>query len=170
MTYDRDLLLERTDLRALADELLGERKGRGAMRPGRVPRPCDGPQTGRTPPVSIFTDRGGVERWHCHACGAGGTAVDCVMVVDRVSVRAALDFLAMRTGIDATSASPPRPRPRIRPHTVDVTPVRDGPAELVAYADACEKFLWSPAGARWRGWLDDRSLPEAVLRGESCRR
>ena len=164
MTYDRDLLLERTDLRALADELLGERKGRGVHASWPCPAPAHGPQTGRTPPVSIFTDSGGIERWHCHACGAGGTALDCVMAVDRVSVRAALDFLAMRAGIDAMSAAPPRPRPRVRRHAVDVTPVRDGPAELIAYADACEQFLWSPEGARWRGWLDDRLLPEAVLR------
>ncbi len=164
MTYDRDLLLERTDLRALADELLGERKGRGVHASWPCPAPAHGPQTGRTPPVSVFADRGGIERWHCHACGAGGTAVDCVMVVERVRVREALEFLAIRAGIDATSADRPRPRPRIRPQPVDVVTVREGPAELFAYVDACEQFLWSPAGARWRGWLDDRLLPEAVLR------
>lgn len=165
MTYDRDLLLERTDLRALADELLGDHKGRGAHANWPCPAPAHGPQTGRTPPVSIFTDRGGIERWHCHACRAGGTAVDLVMTIERVHVREALDFLATRAGINATPADQVRPRPRIRAtQTVEVVPVGDGPAELVAYVDACEQFLWSPAGARWRRWLDDRLLPDAVLR------
>ena len=52
--YDRDALLAALDLRALADDLLGHRSGGG-----RSPMwPCPNAQhaqSGRTPPVSIFT-------------------------------------------------------------------------------------------------------------------
>lgn len=168
MTYDRDLLLDRTDLRALADELLGEHKGRGAHATWPCPVPTHGHQTGRTPPVSIFTDRGGIERWHCHACGAGGTAIDLVMVTERLRVRDALDVLARRAGVDASSEIQARPRarpPRIEPAAVPA--VRPGSAELINYVEACQRHLWSPAGERWRNWLADRRLSEAVLR-QNC--
>lgn len=78
--FDRDALLAAVDLRALADDLLGPPSGGG-----RSPMwPCPSAQhaqTGRTPPVSIFTSRRGEQRWRCHGCGDGGTAIDLVLAV-----------------------------------------------------------------------------------------
>ena len=76
--YDRDALLAAVDLRALADDLLGHRSGTG--RSPMWPCPNDQhAQSGRTPPVSIFTSRRGEQRWRCHGCGDGGTAIDLVL-------------------------------------------------------------------------------------------
>ena len=60
--------------------------------------PCPNPghrQTGRTPPLSVFTDRHGGQRWKCHGCGDGGTAIDLVMRTGHATgVAEALDYLA----------------------------------------------------------------------------
>ena len=87
----RDQILEATDLAKLADELLGPRRGRGPSATWPCPSPHHGPQTGRTPPVSIFTSDRGHQRWHCHACGAGGTAIDLLLETTGVPVRQALE-------------------------------------------------------------------------------
>src|SRR3546814_10173512 len=76
--YDRDALLAATDLRALADELLGPPSGAGRSSTWHCPN-AQHAQTGRTPPVTIFTSRRGEERWRCHGCGEGGTAIDLVI-------------------------------------------------------------------------------------------
>src|SRR3954470_13795052 len=97
--YDRDAIVASVDLPGLADELLGGRRGTD-----RSPMwPCPNPQhaqTGRTPPVSIFTSRRGEQRWRCHGCGTGGTAIDLVMACCRIDARHAMDQLARRVGID----------------------------------------------------------------------
>src|ERR1700674_840377 len=95
----RDQILEATDLAGLADELLGPRRGRGPSATWPCPSPHHGPQTGRTPPVSIFTSDRAYQRWHCHACGAGGTAIDLLLETTGVPIRQALEHLAQRTGI-----------------------------------------------------------------------
>src|SRR3954470_4776456 len=96
--FDRDRIVEATDLAALADELLGPHRGGG-----RSPMwPCPNPQhaqTGRTPPVSIFRTAAGEERWHCHGCGTGGSAIDLLMMVTGAPVREALEALANRAGV-----------------------------------------------------------------------
>ena len=95
--YDRDALLAAVDLRALADDLLGHRSGGG-----RSPMwPCPNTQhaqSGRTPPVSIFTSRRGEQRWRCHGCGDGGTAIDLVLACRGGTARDAMAFLAERAG------------------------------------------------------------------------
>ena len=95
--YDRDAIIANVDLTALADEFLGGRRGTT-----RSPAwPCPNPQhaqTGRTPPVSIFTSRRGEQRWRCHGCGTGGTAIDLVMACCRTDARQAMDQLARRVG------------------------------------------------------------------------
>lgn len=70
---DRDDILRRVDLEALADQLLGVRQGRSRM--WRCPNPGH-EQTGRTPPLSVFVGRNGIQRWKCHGCGDSGTAID----------------------------------------------------------------------------------------------
>src|SRR5439155_1690731 len=81
----------------LADELLGSRRGTGSSAMWRCPSPQHA-QTGRTPPVSVFTSHRGEERWHCHGCGIGGSAVDLLMAVRGVSAGDALGELARRAG------------------------------------------------------------------------
>src|SRR5207249_4884440 len=102
MRYDRDEILARVDLPALCEETLGPPKGRGRSATWPCPAPRHGTQTGKTPPVSIFTTRYGEQRWRCHACGAGGTAIDLVMVTQGLGFRDAIEVLAQRTGVAAS--------------------------------------------------------------------
>lgn len=160
--YDRDALVARVDLRSLADDLLGPHAGRESSPTWRCPNPQHA-QTGRTPPVTVFTSRRGEERWRCHGCGSGGTAVDLVMICRGGDVRAALDELAQRVG---QQPEPPTWNPaRTAPA---VAPVREGcrdPRGLDAYVTSCAGTLWQPEGRSILRWLiDDRGLPEEVLR------
>jgi len=168
MSYDRDLLLERTDLRALADELLGEHKGRVCTRRGRVLRPPT--SADRTHSTGEHLHRPewyptmALPRVRCRRHRSG-----LRHVVEGLRVREALAFLARRAGIDATSADHCGLSRKFADNQSMLCPfVRTGRAR--AYVDACKQFLWSPAGARWRGWLAARSLPDAVLRAKSRRR
>ena len=163
--YDRNRLLDSIALAALADDLLGPRTGTA-----RTPTwPCPNPnhaQTGRTPPVTIFWSRTGHERWHCHGCGDGGTAVDLVMAVDRCDVRTALDTLGRRAGHSPDSEHSRRPvRPR-HPRHPEPAPGRvTDPDGLTAFIDDCAHRLWAPEGRPVRRWLTrTRRLPPDVLR------
>lgn len=159
--HDRDQILARTDLGGLADELLGPHSG-----PARSPTwSCPNPnhaQTGRTPPVTVFDGQGGFERWHCHGCGAGGTAIDLVMAVRRVGVRDALEHLAGHSGIGTIAV--PGPSDRRCSRRAMARRVAD-PAGLAAFIDDCSARLWTEEGARVRRWLTEaRGIPEDVLR------
>lgn len=162
--YDRDRLLDSIDLAALADDLLGPHAGTA-----RTPTwPCPNPnhaQTGRTPPVTIFWSRTGNERWHCHGCGEGGTAIDLVMAIDRCDIRTALDTLAQRTGHSTDhppSRQPSRPRRPPPPPAPDRVTDPDG---LTRFVDDCARRLWTPEGRPVRRWLTQtRGLPADVLR------
>lgn len=156
--FDRDGLLAKVDLAALADELLGPR--RGTQRSGSWPCPnATHAQTGRTPPVTVFAGKRGEQRWTCHGCGAGGTAIDLVMAVRGVGVRPALEFLA--TG---PAASGPRPAVRAFESPVPRLPDPQALADLHAYVAECARRLWLPSGSAVRAWLaEERGLPPAVL-------
>lgn len=161
--YDRDALIAAVDLTGLADELLGAHRGAA-----RTPMwPCPNPehaQTGRTPPVSIFTSQRGEQRWRCHGCGAGGTAIDLVMACCRTDPRHAMELLARRIGLDA---QPPTWSPRRQGPTL-IAPAkprgcRDQKA-MDRYVDECSEALFTSAGQRIRAWLnDERGLPDEVL-------
>ncbi len=160
MSYDRDELLRRIALDELCDELLGPRKGRGRCASWSCPSPDHGAQTGRTPPLTVFTSRVGEQRWRCHACGAGGTALDLVMITSHLGFADALEALARRCGLrpsDRASAAlrPAEPRPVAALATPPPNPV------VERYVAACERVLASPVGAEVRRWLLDRgfSLP-----------
>lgn len=160
--YDRDALLAAVDLRALADDLLGHRSGGG-----RSPMwPCPNTQhaqSGRTPPVSIFTSRRGEQRWRCHGCGDGGTAIDLVLAVRSCTPRDAMTYLAERAGHreqpeDWHPTSRPAP-----PRTPPPAGCRD-PEGLDRYVDECAQRLWTPQARGWRRWLTNtRGLPRDVL-------
>jgi hypothetical protein len=165
MRFDRDRILAAVDLPALADELLGPHRGpsRSAMWPCPSPQHA---QTGRTPPVSIFRTSGGEQRWHCHGCGIGGSAVDLVMAARGVPVRDALEELAARTGSRdwALTDTPNKLRsqqPRATPAPAACGDLRG----LGDYVQACAERLWQPAGGPVLRWLTRaRGLPEEVLR------
>ena len=113
---DLDDLLGRIDLAELADVLIGPRRGHGHGARWASPVP-DHPQTGATPPMSIFTDRRGRQRFTCWSTGASGTAIDLVAITRRVNVAQAIEWLADRHGHDTPTA--------IRQPTP--SPVRHGP-------------------------------------------
>ncbi len=167
--HDRTLILAATDLAALADEQLGPRAGSA----GHPMWPCPNPhheQTGRTPPVSVFTSRWDEQRWHCHGCGDGGTAIDLVMRTRGIGVGEAIRELATRAGIGRLKGSSAlrqsqRSGGAIPPveRRAEISP--DQQAGVQRYVDACANELWSPSGRQVRQWLMEvRQLPESVLR------
>ncbi len=152
--HDLDDILNRIDLEALADELCGQHRGQGsgARWPSPVP---DHPQTGKTPPMSIFTDRRGRQRWTCWATGTSGTAIDLVTVSRRMNVADAIRWLAYRAGNEATRPAP-KPRPPAR--------AQSGPSDgLRDYVRACAEQLRKASGAVARDWLADRQLSPDIL-------
>lgn len=149
---DRSALLRSVDLATLADELLGPRTGTATSAHWRCPSPTHA-QTGRTPPVSVFTSSSGDERWHCFGCGTGGTAIDLVLAARGGSVREAMQYLR---GEGHRVIALPTARPSRQP---DAT----GQRVLEAYVDRTAGILRSPAGARARGYLRHRGLQDDVL-------
>lgn len=163
---DRNRVVEATDLSALADDLLGPR--RGTSRSASWPCPSSQhAQTGRTPPVSVYRSWGGEERWHCHGCGIGGSAIDLVMATQGLTVAEGIEELAGRAGIrEPFVADGHRPVAAVRPaHAMAVAraPVAD-PAGLAAFVDECAERIWQPQGRVVLQWLTQvRGLPEEVL-------
>jgi hypothetical protein len=154
--HDRTALVAGTDLRQLADDLLGGHRGeRNPM--WRCPNPNHA-QTGRTPPMSIFIGHRGEQRWRCHGCGMGGTAIDLVRLALPTNVLGALIYLTDRqrngpTG--AVSDRQPDPRP----------PASPDPAGFAAYIEDCARRLWRPEGRNVLDWLtNDRGLDHDTLR------
>jgi hypothetical protein len=162
--YDRDALLAAIDLRQLADELLGPHAGTARSPTWRCPNP-DHSQTGRTPPLSVFTSHRGEQRWRCHGCGEGGTAIDLLLAVRGGGLREALGYLACKVGHhDLGSDWQPRPRRRQPPAGRLRQGCRD-PAGLQRYIDECADRLWQPSGRAIRLWLTDaRGIRAGVLR------
>jgi DNA primase len=155
--YDRDALIAGTDLPALADELLGTRSGSA-----RTPTwPCPNPnhaQTGRTPPVNVFVSHRGEQRWRCHGCGTGGTAIDLVLATKGTDIHQALEYLAGRTHQQPATPASPRPRPAAPTAHPD-------PEGLVQYVEDCARRLWRPEGRPTLQWLRDaRGLDPDTLR------
>lgn len=159
---DRDRIVDATDLASLADELLGSRRGTSRS----ASWPCPSPQhaqTGRTPPVTIFRARYGEERWHCHGCGIGGSAIDLVMAARGVAVGEALDELARRAGVRAEGGVVPPVG--IRRDTATQPPSPGDTAGLCAFVEECAGRIWRPDGHVVLRWLTGtRGLPEDVLR------
>jgi DNA primase len=165
--FDREAILAAVDLPALADELLGPGRGSRHSPTWRCPSP-DHPQTGRTPPVSVFTARDGEQRWHCHGCGNGGTAVDLVMQVRSLTAREALAELATRTGVPEVSRrvlETERTRRGDQRHSPSALYLAPPPVpELKRYVPECAKALWTAAGTPVRRWMTEvRRIPEDVL-------
>ena len=146
---DRDDLLARVDLERLLDALCGEPTERRRWHcPDR-----DHPDA--HPSVTVTVSGDGVQRWRCWSGGHQGTAIDAVVAAQRVSVGAAMRWLA-----DHYASLPPLPHPPPPPAAPIGTPSRD----VVEYVQRAERLLWSPAGAAQRDWLAARGLDAEVLR------
>lgn len=163
MPYERDEVLARTELAELCDEFLGPRKGRGPSATWPCPSTGHGPQTGRTPPVGVFRTHYGEQRWRCHGCGAGGSALDLVMQAQGLDFAGAVAVLGRRSGAaERPGQRPDRPfrtGDRARPPA----PVPTPSPVIEDYVAACEAFLWSPAGRPQHAWLAGRGLGDDVL-------
>ena len=149
--HDRAALLAAVDLEALADAVCGPR---GRTRSWPCPRP-DHPQTGKTPPLVVFRAANGDQRWHCHGCGAGGTAIDLLIAAHGVDTATAFADLARWAGHHPPPQPPPAPRGPdiVRRHTIDT------------YTSAASMNLWRAHGSPVRRWLmAERAIPEPVLR------
>ena len=108
--------------------------------------------------MSIYTDRHGTQRWTCFATGAHGTAIDLVTTIRACTVRDAIDWLANHTNLTDHDAV-------VREAASAVRPVGDPDAVLHTYIDACQRWLWSPAGVGPRRWLQHgRHLPVDLAR------
>jgi len=128
--------------------------------------PCPNPhhaQTGRTPPVSIFASHRGEQRWRCHGCGDGGSAIDLVIACHGGTTRDAMTFLADRTGHREQSDVWHSARRAERPRSLPPARCRD-PEGLDRYVDECAERLWKPEGHAMRRWLTEtRKIPRGVL-------
>ncbi len=159
---DRSDVLARTDLAALAEELLGPGRGSGRSARWHCPDPA---HPDEHPSMGLFTGtRSGpaVPRWKCHACGAGGTAVDLLILARGLDAGAALRELADRAGVE-TAPSTPASGISGRAPVADPLAAQPDPAveELVA---AAAGLLWQPVGAMARRYLAGRGLPPELLR------
>ena len=161
---DRDELLARTDLEQLVTEISGTPRGRGRGARWHCANP-DHPD--ENPSMGIYTGKRG-QRWKCHACGAGGTAIDLLMIAGAVPAGEAIHDLARRLGID-----PPQAQPTSIRVTVDRRAPAAKPARVVAtiadpaiddFVAAAEQLLWEPVGQFARRTLAERGFSERILR------
>lgn len=135
---DRIEVLGRVDLAALF-EAHGLPQGRNKQWPCPSPNHA---QSGATPPVTIRT-LNGREVWCCHACPAGGTAVDLLVAAKGITVAEAFQQLRNRTGILA--ATPPM-QARPKAPTAPPGPLDHGHGRIVG--DEGEQVLASFLEAR----------------------
>jgi len=165
MRQDVSDLVAGIDLAELATELLGPPKGRG--RSAKWPSPVqDHAQTGATPPMGVFVDRYGKERWKCFATGETGDAVDLLMAVEQVSFGQAY-ALAMLRSTGHASVGSVRSAPAARPKRTKPPLSRAVIEEIVdTSADSLDDPMFMPDwlaehGIEWSwvkhhriGWFD----------------
>jgi hypothetical protein len=131
--------------------------------------------------MTVFTGSRS-QRWKCHSCGEGGTAIDLWMLVKGSGVGEAIEALGSRTPLvrgrsDAfRHTQPTRPRshePGKGESVLRASPVptaAETPAsppvdpDVEAYVAVAEQTLWSPDGEVGRRWLHNRGLSDDVLR------
>src|SRR4030042_351922 len=156
---DTRMILERIDLRALA-----EQAGARFNRSNRSQCPLHG---GNNPTAfAIYQGQDGVWRWHCYTnCGEpnGGDALVFYMRWKDVDFKTALTELARQAGLDAkparaAQASPVDAPPMLKPTGAPLPPAwQKRAAEFAAYA---ERELWKNERALFylhaeRGLTDD---------------
>jgi hypothetical protein len=160
---DRGEVLARTDLAELATQICGQPRGNGAGRRWHCPSPR---HPDENPSMGIFRSSTGNQRWKCHACGEGGTAVDMLMIAHDIGPGEALRDLARAAGLHPDPVRTSRP---VRAASRTVPPAAQPPArepdpgveDLVARAAV---LLWQPIGDGVRRYLLGRGLSEPVMR------
>ena len=184
--YNRDAVLAAVDLAELATEVCGPAQGRGPSARWRCPSP-DHPDA--HPSMTVFAGQRS-QRWKCHSCGDGGTAIDLVMTVQHCGVRDAIEVLAARAqlapnpdadrppergwatrppGVGVPDGRPTTPdRPPATPKPVRF-PVTEPAAETAdprveSYVAVAAQILWGTQGQVGRDWLRARGFTEEVLR------
>lgn len=163
--HDIDRLLAQTDLPALADELIGGRKGHGLS--AKWPSPIPGQQgTGNTPPMGIFVGRDGTQRWKDFSTGEGGTAIDLLKTVKGLSTKDALDELAQRTNTPQIDKPDHTPRVQQRDQ-IGERPVNDGTPRINQYLQETNTRLDHPRARLAHRWLDSHgiTLEHAIASG-----
>jgi hypothetical protein len=125
--------------------------------------------------MSVFRGQR-TQRWKCHACGDGGTAIDLWMTVHGGTVGEAIETLGRRTPL-VPDGSPRRDAPR-GPRGRPAGPARNRPTppaparpvdrppdpDIEAYVAAAEAILWQAEGEPGLEWLRSRGLTDDVLR------
>ncbi|MDQ6614908.1 MAG: toprim domain-containing protein [Actinomycetota bacterium] len=171
--YQRDEVLARTDLAALATDVLGPPTGFGRTAKWHCPDP-DHPDT--HPSMNIY-DGVRSQRWKCHACGEGGTAIDLWMLSQRTTVGEAIAALGERAGLALPAGDGPGPRLKHLLTAAPPTPppVATGPppgtvdldsfdVRVESYVTAAADLLWGHRGGGALAWLHQRGFSDAVLR------
>lgn len=126
-------------------------------------------QTGRTPPVHVFRDSKGLERWHCFPCDTGGTAIDLVLAAGPArDFKEALAWLADSANVTPIAEWRIRRVKRSAPVNIRLVPP-PGPSDSTKQAfgrhvAACQEHLHGPGGRDVLAWLTEtRRLPLGVI-------
>lgn len=122
---DRDDVLGGVSIAATLEQLVGPAR-HGAY---GCPSPNHA-QTGRTPPVSVDEAKG---LWCCHGCGAGGTAIDALIVAHGLNTAEAFGRLREATGLECRPEAVTQPR---RAPAAEPAPPPDAADILVAWTAA----------------------------------
>lgn len=174
---DRDDLLAGVSIVALLDQEVGGGRRNCWPCPSR-----NHAQTGRTPPVTADETQG---LWCCHGCGAGGTALDLLMVAHDVTVADAFALLRKAGGLERQPIVPST----LKAAMPESAPPTDAADVLAAF---CQNRGWRPVVAercglhvvthrwgarplirfpfRWRGraeWWQDRELGDRLPKFDS---
>ncbi len=168
--YQRDEVLARTDLAQLATEICGPPAGHGRSAKWHCPNP-DHPDS--HPSMTVFAGQR-AERWKCHACGEGGTAIDLWMISQHTSVGDAITALGERCGAPASPRAgdaPPRlkhllttPAPTPTDRTTPRVDTGGFDVRVETYVAAAADLLWSHRGEGALQWLHQRGFADPVLR------
>ncbi len=119
--------------------------------------------------MGIFRGRTGYQRWKCHSCGEGGTAVDLFMAASGVGAGEALRELARRSGLLPWDAGGFRrsTTPTIRrvppPPAAPPTTVREPDPAVETFVARGAALLWQPIGSGARQHLSGRGFTDEVL-------
>src|SRR5579863_5019977 len=107
----------------------------------------------KTPSFYVVEDKG---FFHCFGCGAHGDAIGFLMRADNLDFIEAVERLSGEAGL-AVPAQTPQDRERAQRQKTLLE-------ALAAAAEFYEAQLWSPSGARARGYLTARGLDEETIR------
>lgn len=183
--YNRDEVLAAVDLAELATEMCGPPEGRGPSARWRCPSP-EHPDA--HPSMTVYAGQRS-QRWKCHSCGEGGTAIDLLMTTQRCGVRDAIDALAARAQLlpqpddsrgadrgaarhagvgvaDGRPATPDPPEAASKPVRFPPIETAEQPADprIESYVAVAAQILWGTHGEVGRDWLHARGFTDEVLR------